>query len=77
MREQPRAKIIETPSREIESDFPSAYTFSTARENIIVHPSDPDEHQRMALIEASGVLDFWNDPEEDIYTPDDDDEQDL
>lgn len=27
------------------------------------------EFDRMALIDASGVLDFWNDPREDIYTP--------
>lgn len=34
-------------------------------------PSDPTESQRLRLIELSGVLDFWDDPEEDVYTAED------
>lgn len=37
--------------------YPEAFTIS-----------EPTEMQRYRLIEASGVLDFWNDPEEDGYT---------
>ena len=44
-------------------------TFST-------HPpvpiaSDPTIEQRMRIIEVSGVLDFWDDPREDIYSLED------
>ncbi|MBI4582142.1 MAG: hypothetical protein HY718_20770 [Planctomycetes bacterium] len=34
-------------------------------------PSDPTPEQFMKAIEASGVLDFWGDPKEDIYSVDD------
>jgi len=36
-----------------------------------LQPSDPTAEQRMRLIEVSGALDFWDDPREDIYTPED------
>lgn len=29
--------------------------------------SDPTCGQRMKLMSSSGVFDFWNDPEEDVY----------
>lgn len=31
-------------------------------------PSDPTSEQQMRLIEISGTLDFWDRPEEDIYS---------
>ena len=31
-------------------------------------PSDPTSEQMMRAVEVSGVLDFWNDPAEDIYS---------
>ena len=34
-------------------------------------PSDPTCKQSMRLVEQSGVLRFWDDPAEDIYTDDD------
>ncbi len=34
-------------------------------------PSDPTTEQAMRLVELSGSLDFWDRPEEDIYTLDD------
>ncbi len=34
-------------------------------------PSEPTPRQWMRLVEMSGTLDFWNDPDEDIYTPED------
>lgn len=38
---------------------------------VIPEPSDPTAQQRMRLIELSGVLDFWDGPEENIYSPED------
>ncbi len=35
------------------------------------NPPDPSEKQHLRLIELSGVLDFWENPKEDIYTPED------
>jgi hypothetical protein len=32
---------------------------------------DPSAAQRMRLIEASGTVSFWDDPEEDVYDPED------
>lgn len=37
----------------------------------VPNPPDPSEKQRLRLIELSGVLDFWENPKEDIYTPED------
>lgn len=34
-------------------------------------PPDISTEDQMGLVEASGVLDFWNDPEEDKYTRND------
>ena len=36
-------------------------------------PSDPTSTQCMRLVELSGTLDFWDDPQEDIYSPEDGD----
>lgn len=33
----------------------------------ITVPSDATPQQRMKIVEASGTLDFWNDPSEDGY----------
>ncbi len=33
--------------------------------------ADPTPEQMMRAVEASGVLDFWNDPQEDIYSSED------
>jgi len=38
---------------------------------IIPAPTDPTAKQVMRLIEVSGVVDFWDRPEEDIYAPTD------
>ena len=34
-------------------------------------PSDPTPEQYMKVVEDSGVLDFWNDADEDVYDPSD------
>jgi len=33
--------------------------------------SDPTPEQQMRMVQISGTLDFWNRPEEDIYTTED------
>jgi hypothetical protein len=35
---------------------------------LIYPPEDATIHQQMRIMEVSGVLDFWNRPEEDGYT---------
>ena len=39
----------------------------------IVRPTDATTTDLMNLVEVSGTLDFWNDPEEDLYTESDGD----
>ena len=34
----------------------------------ITYPADATTEDQMSVIEASGALDFWNDPAEDIYS---------
>jgi len=40
-------------------------------EEVFPEPADPTLKQSVRLIELSGVLDFWENPEEDIYNPND------
>ena len=40
---------------------------------IVSSPSDETTFDRMTIVEASGSLEFWNDPGEDIYTENDGD----
>ncbi len=37
----------------------------------IVGQSEPTSEQRMRLVELSGTLDFWDRPEEDVYSLED------
>jgi hypothetical protein len=39
----------------------------------IICPPDATVRDQMNIVEASGSLDFWNDPAEDIYSMDDGD----
>jgi hypothetical protein len=34
-------------------------------------PADPTPEQMMRAVESSGTLEFWDDPAEDIYSPED------
>jgi len=47
----------------------------TVRHSVVstfhTRPSDPTDAQVLGLIEQSGVLDFWNRDEEDVYTHED------
>jgi len=42
-------------------------------ERIVVRKGieDPTSEQVLKLLESSGTLSFWNEPEEDVYTHDD------
>lgn len=48
--------------------------FTLGTENVTVlqsypaHPDEPTREQWMRLAETSPSLDFWNNPEEDLYT---------
>jgi len=39
--------------------------------HLVELPADPTTEQLMRTVEASGTLDFWDDPREDIYTVED------
>jgi hypothetical protein len=56
------------PLREEEFTTQTSYIRSSA-----TYWEDVTTHDVMRAIEASGTLDFWNDPEEDIYSEDDGD----
>ena len=57
----------ERMSQEIQTETLAASTFIY----IPSVPSDPTEEQRLKLMEISGAYDFWDRPEEDIYSSDD------
>ena len=63
------AQRIESGIREINEDQPE--TVSGAMILPVGAPSDPTAKQQMRLVEQSGVLDFWDDPEEEVYSDDD------
>lgn len=57
------------PAYEANEDAPE--TFAVPPCVHVASPSDPTTEQAMRLVEFSGSLDFWDRPEEDIYTLDD------
>ena len=55
------------PAREVDADVPQTFAVPPC-----VHvPSGPTTEQAMRLVELSGTLDFWDRPEEDVYSLDD------
>ena len=60
------AERIESGIRETNEDEPET-TFGACITSFCT-PSDPSPKQIMHLVEQSGVLDFWDHPDEDIYT---------
>lgn len=60
------------PARSVENDFPNLSTHYTVKQ-IVVPACDDESHERMAIVQSSGSLDFWMDPSEDIYSADDTD----
>lgn len=65
------AKVLPSLTPDVERDFPNLCTRQNSIIMTIVVPADPSPEQHMAMIEASGTLSFWDQPEEDIYSDDD------
>ena len=42
-------------------------TIYTSRSTTIEHPPDVSTLDQMNAVECSGTLEFWGDPEEDVY----------
>jgi hypothetical protein len=61
--------VLQAPPREIHDDEPE--TRSSAQWVTISYPADPPPDQVLRLLESSGSLDFWESPDEDVYSPED------
>ncbi len=65
--------VCEPPNADHESSvifvWPAETPFEADQDILAERPSDPTAQQHMRIIEASGILDFWDDPGEDIYSP--------
>ena len=59
--------VIDIGAREIGEDEPVT-TAASLPVLVSDAPSDPTLEQRMRIVEVSGILDFWDRPEEDIYS---------
>jgi len=63
------AEILHLTPRTITEDEPETIVL---RHLISIDvPSDPTPDQMMRAVETSGALDFWENPAEDIYSPED------
>ena len=66
-----RSQIIDLEPREFSEDFETAASHAPI---LVSTPfTEPTSEQRMKAMEMSGSLDFWDRPEEDVYTFDDGD----
>ena len=65
------AEIISIGAREIGEDEPVTTGARRPIRFFSDGPSEPTSEQRMRIVEASGTLDFWDRPEEDIYSLED------
>lgn len=63
------AEIIEGVSREAYTGGPETSVGNAVV--TVISPADPTPAQNLRLIEQSGVLDFWDDPAEDMYSDND------
>lgn len=62
------------PGRDLaQDDLGTSTDYSTPSRTITTQSPDVSTDELMALIEASGALDFWLAPGEDIYTDQDGD----
>lgn len=67
-----KAQGLGSPPCSTEDDFPNLRTvYHDVLTKTITAPPDPTPAQRIAIVEVSGTLDFWDHPEEDIYSEDD------
>ena len=57
--------IISIPPRNVDEE--ETETTYLRVSSTIYHPSDPSTEDQMRIVEASGTLDFWSDPAEDLY----------
>jgi len=65
------SQAISIPPREVLDDEPVTTVLHFPVRYGNAGPADPTSEQMMRLVETSGVLDFWDDPDEDIYTRED------
>lgn len=70
---KPTKNIDFLPSHSVHEEELETQTTYIRYSSTITTPPDVNTEDSMNVIEASGALDFWNDPEEDIYGPDDGD----
>lgn len=70
--EEDKLGFFVSPAKVCDEDL-NFETFYLSQSKTIVYPTEISTQDQMNAIEASGTLDFWNDPAEDIYSekPDD------
>lgn len=61
------------PPAVMEEEFQTQTVYMSYTRVVHSPPDDASTADQMNVVEASGTLDFWNDPEEDIYTGNDGD----
>jgi hypothetical protein len=59
------------PSRDVSADELESQTAYIRFSGTVSTPAEATTEDLMNVAEASGVLDFWNDPEEDRYSEED------
>ncbi|MBI5722406.1 MAG: hypothetical protein HZA50_00465 [Planctomycetes bacterium] len=60
-------EILAIPPQEV----PNSATTNNAEVFVVAHPSDATTIDQMNIVEISGELEFWNDPAENGYGPND------
>lgn len=55
------------PSVMLKGDDLQTETSYNRKSATIEYPADATTEDQMNIVEASGTLDFWNHPEEDVY----------
>ena len=59
--------------RPVNAEASPTITIQSGGTLTVVHPAEATTFDLMNAVEVSGVLDFWNDPEEDNYSDQDGD----
>jgi len=59
------------PSASVSAEELGTQTVYERRSEIISQTEDASTADQMGIVERSGTLEFWEDPAEDIYDPDD------
>ncbi len=65
------SEIKTIPSVSVSDDELQTQTTYHRYYGTIVHPSDATTIDQMNVVEISGTLEFWGDPEEDLYAESD------